>query len=99
MKVEITLKNGRKMRTTEAVARVLRNRRLVAGDYQTAVLVPVEAQEDAPVVAESSEDTETDELDALDGDALHALAKERGLSVHHRAGADKVRAALREAQG
>jgi predicted component of type VI protein secretion system len=98
MKVEITLKNGRKMRTTEAVARVLRNRRLVAGDYQTAVLVPAEAQEESPVVAEVTEDSPTDELDSLDADALHALAKERGVTVHHRAGADKVRAALREAQ-
>ena len=77
MKVEITLRNGRKMRTTEAVARVLRNRRLVAENYETAQLV------------------EGDNLDELGAAALHALAKERGLSVHHRAGADKVRAALR----
>lgn len=83
MKVELVLKNGRKMRTTEAVARVLRNRRLVAGDYETAQLV----SDDGP---------KSDGLDELDTDALHALAKERGLTVHHRAGADKVRAALRE---
>ena len=38
-----------------------------------------------------------DELDALDKDQLHALAKERGVKVHHMAGADKVRTALREA--
>ena len=38
-----------------------------------------------------------DALDEMDGPALHALAKERGISVHHRAGADKVRPALREA--
>lgn len=38
-----------------------------------------------------------DGLDALDKERLHALAKERGVKVHHMAGADKVRAALREA--
>ena len=84
MKVELVLKNGRKMRTTEAVARVLRNRRLVAGDYETTQLV----SDDGP---------KSDGLDELDAEKLHALAKERGLNVHHRAGADKVRAALREA--
>lgn len=45
------------------------------------------------VVAEAAPD-----LDALDADALRALAQERGLKVHHNAGADKLRAALREAQ-
>lgn len=85
MKVEVRLKNGRIMRTNEAVARVLRNRMLVADEsYPTARL-----EEGAPAV---------DELASLDVEALHALAKARGVEVHHRAGADKVRAALREAQ-
>jgi hypothetical protein len=84
MKVEITLKNGRKMRTTEAVARVLRSRMLVAGEsYPTRAIAA----------------TALDDLDSLDAAALHALAKERGVEVHHRAGADRLRAALREAQG
>ncbi|WP_368655402.1 hypothetical protein ABRY94_11765 [Castellaniella ginsengisoli] len=39
-----------------------------------------------------------DELDALDADQLRALAKERGVRVHHNAGAQKVREALRAAQ-
>jgi transposase len=76
MRVDIKLKNGRVMRTTEAVARVMRNRRLTAEDYQTTQMV-------------------SDGLDGLTAEELHALAKERGVSVHHRAGADKVRAALR----
>ena len=38
-----------------------------------------------------------DGLGALDKEALHALAKERGIKVHHAAGADKVRQALRDA--
>lgn len=40
-----------------------------------------------------------DDLDGLDAEQLHALAKERGVKVHHAAGADKVREALREAAG
>lgn len=38
-----------------------------------------------------------DALDDMDAEALHALAKERGVKVHHAAGADKVRKALRGA--
>lgn len=36
-------------------------------------------------------------LDTMDKAALHALAKGRGVQVHHAAGADKVRQALRDA--
>jgi hypothetical protein len=35
------------------------------------------------------------DLDSMSREALHALAKERGVKVHHMAGAEKVRAALR----
>lgn len=38
-----------------------------------------------------------EELDSMGLEQLHALAKERGVKVHHKAGADKVRAAIREA--
>jgi len=38
-----------------------------------------------------------DGLEGLDAERLHALARERGVRVHHKAGADKVRAALRGA--
>ena len=40
-----------------------------------------------------------DGLDELEAEHLHALAKERGVRVHHAAGADKVRAALRAVAG
>lgn len=39
-----------------------------------------------------------DGLDALGKEELHAIAKERGVQVHHAAGAEKVRAALREVE-
>lgn len=52
---------------------------------------PATEQTDAaPPVAASLPD-----IDALDHDALRALADERGLKYHHRAGADKLRALLR----
>lgn len=36
-----------------------------------------------------------DEYDSMEADALRALAQERGISVHHRAGPDRIREALR----
>jgi hypothetical protein len=38
-----------------------------------------------------------DGLDGLDKDQLHDLAEKRGLKLHHMLGAEKARAALREA--
>jgi arginase family enzyme len=49
------------------------------------------------VVAVQPEVIVDDGLDGLDKEQLHALARDRGVKVHHMAGADKVRAALREA--
>ena len=51
----------------------------------------------APGAAVNPTEAKVD-LNALDKDALHALAKERGVKVHHNAGADKVREALIDAQ-
>ncbi len=83
MRVQVTLRNGRKLMTNEATARVLRSRNLVAdAGYSTRDMASVPVAEN---------------LDAMSAEELHALAKERGVTVHHRAGADKVRAALREA--
>lgn len=49
----------------------------------------------APEPVEDASDAVSDELDALDRDALFALAVDRGIKVHHKAGADKIRKALR----
>lgn len=51
--------------------------------------------EDPTVSDEPEVVVEGGELDALDRDALFALAVERGIKVHHKAGADKIRKALR----
>lgn len=83
MRVEVTLRNGRKLMTNEATARVLRTRNLVADTgYSTRDMASAPTAEN---------------LDAMSAEQLHELAKARGVTVHHRAGADKVRAALREA--
>jgi hypothetical protein len=70
------------------------------GEYMTRVMTagrpPLPAQADVtppPVVPAIA-----DELDALDREQLHALAKERGIYVHPLSGAEKVRAALRNPQ-
>lgn len=59
------------------------------------VEVPDEVVDAQPAEAESG--PEGDGLDDMDADALRALAAERGVKVHHKAGEEKLRAALREA--
>lgn len=69
----------------------------------TAVAIPAAIEPVAvvePVIATVTDEPEPENLENLedlDAEALHALAKERGVRVHHRAGEEKVREALREA--
>lgn len=90
-KVTFTYKNGRERMLSARDAELLQ--RLGKGTYLTRDMT---AAHPLPVVTPVADDKDVD-LDSLDGDALHALARERGVKVHHKAGADKVRAALREA--
>ncbi|WP_336235740.1 hypothetical protein [Achromobacter dolens] len=90
-KVTFTYKNGRERMLSARDAELLQ--RLGKGTYLTRDMA---AASPAVVVAPVAENKDVD-LDALDGEELHALARERGVKVHHKAGADKVRAALREA--
>ena len=91
MRVTFTYKNGRERLMDEREALIMQ--RLGHGQYLTKVL---RAGISLPPVQTSSP-ASGDALDALDEQALHALAKDRGIKVHHKAGADKVRAALRSA--
>lgn len=106
MQVKVN-RNGKVLKLNPKVADVLIKRGIAARyethdmradvtpAYATTAIsepVPAEPQAAAQDVVQSGDD-----LDLLDAEQLHALAKERGVSVHHRAGADKVRAALREA--
>lgn len=88
-KVLFTYKTGRERLMRRRDADLMR--RLGQGTYMTRDMVaaPIDPipTEVAPICLES-----------LNKDELHALAKERGVKVHHAAGADRVRAALREAQ-
>lgn len=90
-KVTFTYKNGRERVLSARDAELLQ--RLGKGSYLTRDMAGARP---LPVVMPVADKKAVD-LDSLDGDALHALARERGVKVHHKAGADKVRAALREA--
>lgn len=108
-KVDFTLNDGRVRKIGKPIAEVLAKRG--RGTYQTRdmarqpmVTKPMEAApvvepllDPVPVDAAPAAVEAGDGLDALDKDQLHALAKDRNVKVHHMAGADKVRAALREA--
>lgn len=106
-KVDFTFRRGGRTKTvTSTQAKVLQRAGL--GTYQTrdmafqpSVTKPMQAAPVAPpateAVSEQPDVVVDDGLETLDKEQLHALAKERGVKVHHMAGADKVRAALREA--
>lgn len=108
-KVDFTFRRGGRTKTvTSTQAKVLQRAGL--GTYQTRDMAfqpsvkkpmqaaPAQVAGPAPeVVASLTSFVVDDGLEALDKEQLHALAKDRGVKVHHMAGADKVRAALREA--
>jgi len=79
-------KNGSQRMMHKLTADVLQKHGL--GEYLTRDMA------DQPMIQKS--EPAGDGLDDLDRAQLHALAKERGVAVHHLAGADKVRAALRQ---
>ncbi|MFY3082027.1 hypothetical protein ACOTF2_18350 [Achromobacter xylosoxidans] len=89
-KVTFTYKNGRERMLSARDAELLQ--RLGKGTYLTR---DMDAARPVVVVTPAADNKDVD-LDSLDGEALHALARDRGVKVHHKAGADKVRAALRE---
>lgn len=93
-------KSGREEVMHERYAKVLS--RMGRGTYMTRDLradVAAMPQSQAAQVPELALPVDVgDGLDALGKEELHAIAKERGITVHHAAGADKVRAALREAE-
>jgi hypothetical protein len=95
-KVDFTFKNGHRRIMAKRQAEILG--RLGHGTYQTRDMADQPMVTKPMVAAPAPAAAPADDLDAMDKDALHVLAKERGVKVHHMAGADKVRAALREAQ-
>lgn len=81
-RVVFTHKGGRDQLMSEADAKVLH--RLGRGAYMTRDMVAGAA-------------ALPDNLNSLDAKKLHEIAKKRGVKVHHLAGAEKVREALRNA--
>lgn len=108
-RVMFIFKGGRTVVTHEAQARLLK--RMGRGDYVTRDMADQPKQtkafvgtSDTRTIEEVSDYIKSenaalldDGLDSLDRDALLSLAKERGIEVHHRTGADKLREALRAA--
>lgn len=98
--VEITVvRNGRTMRVSEKHARAFERAGIaIRSEYMTrdmrAVEVPAVVMPDPPVEPEPVE-TPADDLESMGVDELRALAESRGIKVHHRAGKDKILAALR----
>lgn len=88
MKVDFKHKSGRVQPMSRRDAEILQ--RLGRGTYLT--------RDMRAATAKTPESPPSDELDALSAEELHELAKKRGVEVHHRAGADKVKEALRKAQ-
>ena len=113
MKVTFVHKTGREQvmrkRDAEVLQRLGRGAYLTRDmcAAQQAVVTPAaptsnEINEPADPVAEVRAEADVaapavDNLNDLDAAQLHALAKERGIKIHHKAGADKVRDALRGA--
>jgi hypothetical protein len=88
----IEYRNGKRQELKDARAKYLikiKRATQVNDVYQTRDMA------DQPKVIKAPEVPVSDGLDAMDKAQLHALAKERGLQLHHMLGADKVRAALR----
>lgn len=92
-KVDFKFKNGHTRIMAKRQAEILG--KLGHGTYQTRDMAAQPIVVTKPMLAAPVEEVD-DGLDALDKEQLHALAKERGIKVHHMAGADKVRAALRD---
>lgn len=71
------------------------------GTYMTRDMTaapPSQSTPSKPIVEiPASREAATADLDAMELAELHALARDLGVKVHHKAGADKVRSALREA--
>lgn len=99
MKVNFKYPNGKERMMSEREAKILS--RLGRGTYLTRDMVADNLSVDhgdgyAPVGP--IESFEPDYLDSMTAEQLHELAKRRDIKVHHKAGADKVRAALRSAE-
>lgn len=101
--VEITVvRNGRTMRVSEKQASAFERAGIaIRSEYMTrdmrAAEVPAVVMPDPPVEPEPVETPvePADDLESMEPDELRALAESRGIKVHHRAGKDKILAALR----
>ncbi|MCG7328051.1 hypothetical protein [Achromobacter sp. ACRQX] len=97
-KVTFIHKDGREQVMPRRYAEILN--KVGRGTYMTRDMTaapPSQPTIPTPLVGTPSREAGGPDLDAMELAELHALARDRGVKVHHKAGADKVRAALREA--
>lgn len=97
-KVTFIHKDGREQVMSRRYADILN--KVGRGTYMTRDMTaapPSQPTIQTPLVGTASREAGGPDLDAMELAELHALARDRGVKVHHKAGADKVRAALREA--
>jgi len=98
-KVTFIHKGGREQVMPRRYAEILK--KVGRGTYMTRDMTaapPSQPTIPTPLVGTpASGEVATPDLDAMDLAELHALAHDRGVKVHHKAGAVKVRAALRGA--
>lgn len=88
----IEYRNGRRKEVKDAAARYL----IKIGTAKAVVDYENRSMENKPRIQKVvTPEKQEDGLDLLDKASLHALAKERGLKLHHMLGEEKVRAALR----
>lgn len=93
MKVKFRHKSGRVQEMALPYAEILA--KLKRGSYLTRDMTAIIGKESAAIEPELNND---DGLDILDVDELREIAKDRGVKVHHAAGAEKIREALRKAE-
>lgn len=93
-RVTFTYKNGRERAMSVRDAGLME--RLGKGTYMTCDMRVAHSESSAATSAGAA--VSAYDLDEMNADALHALAKERGIKIHHKTGIDKVRAAIREGE-
>ena len=91
-------RNGRQKQMNPKLARLLAKQghvRIIDAGVQTSV-VEKPVQVTAEVIVENDVKFDIPDIDAMEVDELRELAAAQGITVHHRAGAERIRELLRD---
>lgn len=88
---------GQTRQVPDPIANLYLRRKIASkATYQTKVMVPdVSANQPLPPAIQENNSVDFESID--DAEVLRGIAKERGIDVHHRAGAEKIKEALKGA--